>query len=136
MLALRRYANRSGLYAIELLNEPLAPGVTLESLTKYYRAGYDAVRKYTDVQVIMSNRLGIRNWTEIVPFASSFAGSVVDVHFYNVFTREFDNMTVQQNIDYVYKIRASTLRSLMVPNGPLVFVGTSAGFLLSLPSSS
>ncbi|PKU71965.1 hypothetical protein MA16_Dca007329 [Dendrobium catenatum] len=118
-----RYANRTGLYAIELLNEPLAPGVTLNRLEKYYKAGYDTVRKYSDVYVIMSNRLSIRNPTELIQFASSFSGSVIDVHYYNLFSTLFEDMTVQQNIDYVKKYRASTIKSLTVPNGPLIFIG-------------
>ncbi|KAF5955205.1 hypothetical protein HYC85_008061 [Camellia sinensis] len=40
-----RYANYSRLYAVELINEPLSPGATLDSLNKYYRAGYNVVRK-------------------------------------------------------------------------------------------
>ncbi|KAI0498593.1 hypothetical protein KFK09_019483 [Dendrobium nobile] len=118
-----RYANRSSFYAIELINEPLAPGVTLESLKKYYKAGYDIVRKYSNVFVIMSNRLSISHPTELIKFASGFSGSVVDVHYYNVFSKIFKGMSVQQNIDYVYNNRASTLSSLMVSNGPLIFVG-------------
>ncbi|PKA59481.1 hypothetical protein AXF42_Ash016505 [Apostasia shenzhenica] len=120
-----RYANRSGLYAVELINEPLAPGVTLDSLKKFYKAGYDAVRKHTNVYVIMSNRLGIRDrdQKELIQFASGFSGSVIDVHYYNLFIPMFEDMSVQQNINYVEKYRSATLKSLMVPNGPLIFVG-------------
>ncbi|PKU83906.1 hypothetical protein MA16_Dca006381 [Dendrobium catenatum] len=118
-----RYANKPSLYAIELINEPLAPGVDLDSLKKYYKAGYDTVRKYSNVFVIMSNRLSISDPTELIQFASSFSGSVVDVHYYNLFSNIFEGMSVQQNIDYIYNNRASTLSSLMVSNGPLIFVG-------------
>ncbi|KAG0492897.1 hypothetical protein HPP92_006295 [Vanilla planifolia] len=78
------YASRSGLYAIELINEPLALGVTLDSLERYYKAGYNAVRNHTDAYVIMSNRLLTVDPTELVKFASGFARSVIDVHFYNL----------------------------------------------------
>ncbi|KAI0498587.1 hypothetical protein KFK09_019477 [Dendrobium nobile] len=101
-----RYANRTGLYAIELMNEPLAPGVTLDRLEKYYKAGYDTVRKYSDVYVIIG-----------------FSRSVIDVHYYNIFSKIFEDMTVQQNIDYVKKYRASTIKSLTAPNGPHIFIG-------------
>ncbi|KAG0492912.1 hypothetical protein HPP92_006310 [Vanilla planifolia] len=122
-LVFHRYADKPELYAIELINEPLAPGVTLNKLKKYYEAGYNATRRHTDVHVIMSNRLRIKDQTELIHFASSFAGSVIDVHYYNMFSSMFKRMTVQQNIDYVYNNRASVLNSLMVSNGPLVFVG-------------
>ncbi|KAJ1392048.1 Glycoside hydrolase, family 5 [Sesbania bispinosa] len=42
-----RYAKSPSLYAVELLNEPLSPGVTLETLNKYYKAGYEAVRRHS-----------------------------------------------------------------------------------------
>lgn len=127
-----RYANRTGLYAVELLNEPLAPGVALDVLQKYYKAGYDTVRKYSDVYVIMSNRLGIRNLTELVKFASGFVGSVIDVHYYNVFSEIFEHMSVQQNINYVKKYHAADIRSLTVPNGTLIFIGTHYYFSIFL----
>ncbi|PKU69999.1 hypothetical protein MA16_Dca022130 [Dendrobium catenatum] len=117
-----RYANRPCLYAIELINEPLAPGVTLDNLKKYYKSGYDTVRKYANVHVIMSNRLSIGDPTELIQFASGFSGSVVDVHYYN-YASIFEGMSVQQNIDYVYQNRSAALNSLMVSNGPLIFVG-------------
>ncbi|PKU71964.1 hypothetical protein MA16_Dca007328 [Dendrobium catenatum] len=118
-----RYANRTGLYAIELMNEPLAPGVTIDRLKKYYKVGYDTVRKYSDVYVIMSNRLLTRNPTELIRFASGFSGSVIDVHYYNMFSKVFEDMTVQQNINYIKKYRASTIKSLTISNGPLIFIG-------------
>ncbi|KAK8941133.1 hypothetical protein KSP39_PZI010307 [Platanthera zijinensis] len=118
-----RYANRSALYAMELLNEPLAPGVALDRLEKYYGAAYEAVRKHSDVYVMMSNRLGISDTTELLHFAGNFSRSVIDVHYYNVFSSIFQGMTVQQNIDYVKKYHAASIQSLTIPNGPLVFVG-------------
>ncbi|PKA59483.1 hypothetical protein AXF42_Ash016507 [Apostasia shenzhenica] len=118
-----RYSKRSGLYAVELINEPLAPGVTLNSLEKYYKAGYNAVRKYTNAHVIMSNRLSIGDPTELVQFASGFSGSVIDVHYYNLFSDVFEGMSVQQNIDFVKNDRSTTLGSLTVANGPLIFIG-------------
>lgn len=122
-----RYAKRSGLYAIELLNEPLAPEVQLDRLKKYYRAGYETVRKYSeDAFVIMSNRLEIEDPKELIQFASGFSRSVVDVHYTNYFSTnyiDFTGMSVQQNIDFVTHDRASALTSLMVSNGPLIFVG-------------
>lgn len=118
-----RYANRTSLYAIELINEPLAPGVTLDSLKKYYKAGYDIVRKYSNVYVIMSNRLAINNSTELIQFASGFSGSVIDVHYYNLYSSFFEGMSVQQNIDYIDNERAASLSSLMISTAPLIFVG-------------
>lgn len=119
-----RYAQRPGLLAIELMNEPTAPGVRLDTLKNYYRAGYDAVRKHTSTaNVIMSNRLSISDPTELIQFASGFQGSVIDVHYYNLFSHMFNGWTAQKNIDYVYNDRANELKKLTTSNGPLVFVG-------------
>ncbi|MBA0677889.1 hypothetical protein Goari_019271 [Gossypium aridum] len=80
-----RYGGRLGLAAIELINEPLAPGATFDALTKYYRAGYDAVRKHTDAYVILSARLGPTDPQEFFSLASSMNRVVIDMHNYNLF---------------------------------------------------
>ncbi|KAH1251074.1 putative glucan 1,3-beta-glucosidase A [Glycine max] len=116
-----RYSNRSGLVAIELMNEP--QGVNLESLKSYYQAGYDAVRKHTSsAYVIMSNPLD-RDSKVLLSFAGAFSRVVIDVHYYNLFSDRFSNMNVQQNIDFIKNQRASDLSSLTTSNGPLIFVG-------------
>ncbi|XAR62181.1 Glucan 1,3-beta-glucosidase [Bertholletia excelsa] len=123
-----RYASRQSLYAVELLNEPLAPGVSLESLTKFYNAGYKAVRKYTSkAYVVMSNRLGPADSTELLSLASSLQRTVIDVHYYNLFSNKFKTMTVQQNIDYINKNRLAQLNKITTLNGPLTFVGEWTG---------
>lgn len=109
--------------AIELMNEPLAPGVTFDALTKYYKAGYDAVRKHTNAHVILSNRLGPADPKELLSFASSLDRVVIDVHYYNLYSDSYKNMNVQQNIDFIYNQRASDIGTLTSANGPLVFVG-------------
>lgn len=116
-----RYANRSSLVAIQLMNEPL--GINLESLKKYYQAGYDAIRKHTSsAYVIMSNPLD-RDSKVLLSFAEAFNRVVIDVHYYSLFSDKFSNMNVQQNIDYIKIQRASDLSSLTTSNGPLIFVG-------------
>nr|CAB3494859.1 unnamed protein product [Digitaria exilis] len=101
--------------AVELLNEPLAPGVNLSSLTKYYQDGYKAVRKYTSTAYVI-----------ISP--ANFTGAVLDVHYYNLFDIKFDTLTVQQNIDFVRNNRSADLKAITNQNGrPLTFVGEWAG---------
>ncbi|KAJ6817606.1 putative glucan 1,3-beta-glucosidase A [Iris pallida] len=119
-----RYGRMPSLLAIELMNEPLAPGVTLDSLQRYYTAGYDAVRKHSaDAFVIMSNRLSAPSSTELLGFAGGFRGSVVDVHYYNLYSDVFDSFTAQQNIDYVNTNRSADLSAVTRANGPLIFIG-------------
>lgn len=121
---LSRYAKSSSLVAIALLNEPLAPGVTLDSLKNYYQQGYSAVRKYTqNAYVILSNRLGPADSKELLSFASSLSRAVIDVHYYNLFSDSFKNLNVQQNIDYINNQRASALSAVATSNGPLSYVG-------------
>lgn len=118
-----RYGVRPNLAAIALMNEPRAPGVTLDALTKYYKAAYDAIRKYTNAYVILSARLGPADPKELFSLASTMNRVAIDVHYYNLFSDSFSGMTVQQNIDFVNNQRASDLGSLTSANGPLVLVG-------------
>ena len=86
-----RYAQSPSLYAVELINEPLAPGVQLDRLTKYYKVGYDAVRRhFQTTYVVMSNRLGNMEPRELFPLAGGLMGSVIDVHYYNLFSSIFE----------------------------------------------
>ena len=108
------------------MNEPHAPGVTLDNLKNYYKSRYDAVRKYTpSAYVILSNQLGNADPKEQLSFARKFNRVVIDMHYYNLYLDEFSNMTVQQNIDYIKNQRASALKTVTTCNGPLSFVGKS-----------
>ncbi|KAH1216074.1 putative glucan 1,3-beta-glucosidase A [Glycine max] len=121
-----RYAKRPSFYAVELLNEPLSPGVTLEMLNKYYKAGYDAVRRHSPTAfVVLSNRIGPSKPKELFPLANGLMRSVIDVHYYNIFDDVFENMSAQQNIDFIYTNRSSQLNNITTSNGngPLTFVG-------------
>ncbi|XP_015885547.1 probable glucan 1,3-beta-glucosidase A [Ziziphus jujuba] len=119
-----RYAKHPSLYAVELINEPLSPGVSVDTLKKFYKAGYDAVRRHTDKAfVIFSNRLGPMKPRELFPVISGLKGSVIDVHYYHLFTDDFNKMTVQQNIDYIYSNNTEELNRVTTSNGPLIFVG-------------
>lgn len=111
---------------MELINEPLSPGVSLGTLTKYYRAGIEAVRKHSPTAyVVLSNRLGPHEPRELFELASGFTKIALDVHHYNLFSTIFDNLSVQQNIDYVKINRTEQLAEITTANGPLVFVGKS-----------
>ncbi|CAN1345435.1 Probable glucan 1,3-beta-glucosidase A, partial [Linum perenne] len=120
-----RYANSRSLYAVELINEPLAPGVSLDTVQNYYKAGYNAVRKHSSTAyVVLSNRLGSGGQPrELFTLASGLQGAVIDVHYYNLFSSMFDNFTVQQNVDFVNVNRSAELSYLTTSNGPLIFVG-------------
>ncbi|KAI4988088.1 hypothetical protein ZWY2020_029718 [Hordeum vulgare] len=112
------------LLAVELLNEPLAPRASLESLKTYYRDGYNAVRKHSsEAYVIMSNRLSSPDPTELLEFAGGLPKAVVDVHYYVLFNSMFDTFTVQQNIDFIKTNYSSALSTVTKQNGPLTFVG-------------
>lgn len=92
---------------------------------KYYKAGYEAVRTYTNsTYVILSNRLGEANSTELLHFASGLNQSVIDVHYYNRYSDYFKSLNGQQNVDYIYQKRSKQLKEVTRKNGPLSFVGT------------
>jgi hypothetical protein len=103
------------------MNEP--QGVNLDILKKYYKETYDVVRQYNpNAYVIMSNPLDADS-TVLLSFVSGFSNVVLDVHYYNLYTDKFSNMTVQQNIDYIYNERSSGLSGVSSTNA-LSFVGT------------
>ncbi|XP_025610271.1 probable glucan 1,3-beta-glucosidase A isoform X2 [Arachis hypogaea] len=119
-----RYAKSPSLYAVELINEPLSPGATLEALNKYYKAGYEAVRKHSKTAyVVLSNRLASSDPREFFPVATGLMKTVIDVHYYSLYESKFDNLTVQQNIDFIQTNRSSDLTFVTTSNGPLTFVG-------------
>ncbi|KAF2284075.1 hypothetical protein GH714_018799 [Hevea brasiliensis] len=116
------------LAAIELMNEPMVPGLNLETIKKYYQAGYHAVRKYTQsAYVILSSRLGPADAKELLSFASPLNRVVIDVHYYNLFSDSFKSMNPQQNVDYMYNQRSGDLSAVTTANGPLSFVGEWTG---------
>ncbi|KAG4966109.1 hypothetical protein JHK85_041084 [Glycine max] len=125
-----QYAKNPSLYAVELLNEPLFPNVTLESLTKYYNDAYNAVRRHSSTAyVVLSNRLDlssqleIPNTKELFPLATGLRRCVIDVHYYNLYYDIFEDMNAQENIDFIYKVRSSQLDNITTVDGPLTFVG-------------
>lgn len=120
-----RYASNSALLGIELLNEPRAPGVPVDTLRTYYKRGYDTVRKHlSSAYVIMCNRIGPADAKELFDINNGLTSTVVDVHYYNLYDDStFKSMSVQQNIDYINNNRAQILQSLTSANGPLIYVG-------------
>eukprot|EP01018_Ginkgo_biloba_P020260 Gb_00974 [translate_table: standard] len=120
-----RYATNSALLGIELLNEPRAPDVPLDTLKTYYTNGYNTVRRHSSTAyVIMCNRIGPADPKELFQINNGLSRTVIDVHYYNLFDdSKFKSMNVQQNIDFVYNDRAGTLRYLNSDNGPPIFVG-------------
>ena len=102
------------------MNEPV--GVNLDSLKNYYRQAYDAVRKYSSsAYVIMSNPLDADSKV-LLSFAGGFDRVVIDVHYYNLYSSNFNSMNAQQNIDYVRNERASDLSGVSSTKA-LSFVG-------------
>ncbi|KAF3789174.1 putative glucan 1-3-beta-glucosidase A [Nymphaea thermarum] len=120
-----KYASSQSLAAVELINEPSAPDVSLDVITRYYEAGYAAVRRHSPTAyVIMSKRLGVgAPPAELLTLANGRSRTVIDVHYYSIYSPIFHSMTVQQHINYIYQDRASQLSKITQDNGPLSFVG-------------
>ncbi|PHU13663.1 hypothetical protein BC332_14868 [Capsicum chinense] len=95
----------------------------------FLKARYNAVRKHSPTAyVVMSNRLGPADPTELLSFASGLKGPVIDVHQYSLFSDMFNNMSVQQNLDYVNTNRSAQLNTITQSNGPLTFVASRCRF--------
>ena len=119
-----RYASHSALLGIELLNEPSAATVPLDTLVSYYKQGYQIVRKHSSTAyVIMCQRIGIADPLELYQANIGSRNIVLDLHYYNLFDTFFVNMSVSDNIHYIYTSRDGQLKALNSSNSPLVFIG-------------
>ncbi|KAM7515740.1 hypothetical protein LguiA_005323 [Lonicera macranthoides] len=119
-----RYAKHPALLGIELLNEPSAGEVPLDTLVSYYKQGYQIVRKYsTTAYVIICQRIGNADPFELYQANVGSYNLVVDLHYYNLFNDFFINKSSVENIQYIHKNRQAQLQALNSTNGPLVFIG-------------
>lgn len=121
-----RYAKHPALLGIELLNEPSAGTVPLDTLVSYYKQGYQIVRKHSSTAyVIMCQRIGNADPLELYQANIGSHNLVVDLHYYNLFDPFFVNMSAMDNIQFIYESRETQLQALNSANGPLVFIGKS-----------
>nr|GMC57212.1 probable glucan 1,3-beta-glucosidase A isoform X1 [Ipomoea batatas] len=119
-----RYAKHPALLGIELLNEPSAAGVPLDVLVPFYKQGYEIVRNYSSTAyVIFCQRIGNADPIELYQANLGSVNTVVDLHYYNLFDRYFDNLTAEENIQFIYNSRQPQVQALNGANGPLVFIG-------------
>ncbi|XP_034690767.1 probable glucan 1,3-beta-glucosidase A isoform X2 [Vitis riparia] len=119
-----RYGKHPTLLGIELLNEPSAASVSLDLLVSYYKQGYQIVRKYSsEAYVIVCQRIGIADPSELFQADIGSYNLVVDLHYYNLFDNFFVNMNPLDNIQFIYNSRETQLQALNRANGPLVFIG-------------
>ncbi|GMI67924.1 hypothetical protein HRI_000461700 [Hibiscus trionum] len=119
-----RYAKHPSLLGIELLNEPSAAEVPLDTLVSYYKQGYEAVRKHSpSAYVIICQRIGNADPLELYQADIGSHNLVVDLHYYNLFDTFFVNLSDIDNIQFIYKSREAQLQALNGANGPLIFIG-------------
>ncbi|XP_039161270.1 probable glucan 1,3-beta-glucosidase A [Eucalyptus grandis] len=116
-----RYGKSPSLYAVDLLNEPLAETLPQEIVSKFYIAGYKAVRKHSAAYVIMSCMLETSSGELLLPDANSLDRTVVDMQCYFLCDTELD--TIQDTLPFFYEGWFAQLESLATSNGPLIFVG-------------
>ncbi|KAJ6939412.1 hypothetical protein NC651_005763 [Populus alba x Populus x berolinensis] len=94
---------------------------SLDSVTKYYKAGDHAVRKHSSAAyVVMSNSPSSDGPRELFPQAGGLTGSVIDVHYYNLFSDVFNGMRVQQNIDFIHTNRPAQLNYVTTAGLPKI----------------
>ncbi|KAL3733223.1 hypothetical protein ACJRO7_022708 [Eucalyptus globulus] len=117
-----RYSKSPSLYAVDLLNEPLAETLPQETVSKFYIAGYKAVRKHSSAAyVIMSCMLETSSGELLLPDANSLDRTVVDMQCYFLCDTELD--TIQDTLPFFYEGWFAQLESIATSNGPLIFVG-------------
>lgn len=112
---------------IELLNEPSAASVPLDTLVSYYKQGYEIVRKHSpSAYVVICQRIGNADPLELYQADIGSHNIVVDLHYYNLFDTFFVNKSAIDNIQFIYQSREAQLQALNGANGPLVFIGNSS----------
>ncbi|KAI3952433.1 hypothetical protein MKX01_005300 [Papaver californicum] len=122
-----KYVSDPALLGIELLNEPNITKVSPGILMKYYKDGYDIVRKHSDTAYVIMCQMvgeGFENAGVYQSIAKmGLSNVVVDFHYYNLYNDFFSNKSVKENIDYIRNERKRRIESRNAPNGPLVFIG-------------
>ncbi|RZC64382.1 hypothetical protein C5167_008073 [Papaver somniferum] len=122
-----KYGSSPALLGIQLLNEPKAPEVPLNTLLDYYSKGYNIVRNYSATAYVIMCQLIGADPSELYHAIANMGLSnvVVDVHFYNFYQSKFDTMSPAENIQFIKESRKAQVDSLNIANrdGPLVFIG-------------
>ncbi|KAI3665069.1 hypothetical protein L6452_43686 [Arctium lappa] len=119
-----RYATHPAMLGIELLNEPSAATVPLDTLVSYYKQGYQTIRKHSSTAyVIICQRIGNADPRELYEANIGPSNLVLDLHYYNLFNNFFVNKSAAENIQFIFKNRQPQLQALNNSNGPLVFIG-------------
>lgn len=82
--------------AIELMNEPLLPGVNIDQLRQFYGDGYGRVRERNpETAVILSDAFqGPSFWNDFNPGDNV----IVDAHFYQIFTPDLIRLDLEGHI--------------------------------------
>ncbi|KAI3912082.1 hypothetical protein MKW92_002878, partial [Papaver armeniacum] len=116
-----KYGNDTSLLGIDLLNNP---DVSFDALQKYYKDGYNIIRKHSSKAYVIMCQLisGDRDPTDLYRANTGKSNVVLDLHYYNLGST-FENMTVQENINYLYSTRKTQMNSLNSSDGPLLFIG-------------
>ncbi|KAI3942663.1 hypothetical protein MKW92_036026 [Papaver armeniacum] len=124
-----KYGSHPSLLGIDLLSEPHSPEVPFDTLQKYYNDGYDIVRKHSATAYVVLCQLISNDGADPDPTVLYNANTgngksnvVVDLHYYHN-NPSFANMSLQENINYLYDTRKTQMDSLNAADGPLVFIG-------------
>ncbi|KAI3961445.1 hypothetical protein MKW92_029128 [Papaver armeniacum] len=123
-----KYGSHPSLLGIDLLSGP-SPDIPFNTLKKYYNDGYDIVRKHSATAYVILCQLIGNNGADPDPTELYNANTgngksnvVVDLHYYHN-NPSFANMSLQENINYLYDTRKTQMNSPNAVDGPLVFIG-------------
>ncbi|KAI3879228.1 hypothetical protein MKW98_028795 [Papaver atlanticum] len=71
----------------------------------------------------MSQVIGPGDPADIYKANTGKSKVVLDMHYYNLYDNSFENMSTQENIDFLYRNRKFQMDSLNAADGPLLFIG-------------
>lgn len=115
----RKYGKKDNLIAIELINEPKA-GWFMWRLLRYYDKAFRIVDRYVgpEVKLIVSDAFQPRRMARALARRRYGFQLVLDVHLYQVFDPEENNMSLQEHVDKVH----NEWRALLIELGAEVEV--------------
>lgn len=105
-----RYADRTNLIGIELMNEPRWD-VPLEALKPFYRAAHDRIRRHLPADraaVVFHDAFRLDQWADTLPPAVA-PNAVLDTHLYQCFTDEDRDRDIHAQIERAAVTRRAEL---------------------------
>ena len=93
------HASHPAVAAIELVNEPMAPEIGVETVQQFYNDGWGNLKDSNVAVTIHDAFEGVDAWND---FGSGMWNLMIDTHHYEIFENESLEMSVDDHVDAAY----------------------------------